>query len=106
MAGVGVNSGILDGVMLANNIILNKKTGNDIGQAISLTGYEEKSKAMNYGNSIALEAIKKGFQIDFTPINMIRKNCLAFLQESSTLKSSMRKLVEQNPLVDITKYEW
>lgn len=31
MAGLGVNSGILDGVLLANNIILNKKTGNDIG---------------------------------------------------------------------------
>ena len=31
MAGLGVNSGILDGAMLANNVILNKKTGNDIG---------------------------------------------------------------------------
>jgi 2-polyprenyl-6-methoxyphenol hydroxylase-like FAD-dependent oxidoreductase len=31
MAGLGVNSGILDSILLANNIILNKKTGNDIG---------------------------------------------------------------------------
>jgi hypothetical protein len=31
MAGLGVNSGIIDSVLLANNIISNKKTGNDIG---------------------------------------------------------------------------
>lgn len=31
MAGLGVNSGIVDSVFLANNIISNKKTGNDIG---------------------------------------------------------------------------
>jgi len=39
MAGLGVNSGFQDALMLANNIILNKKTGNDIGEAISLSGY-------------------------------------------------------------------
>jgi hypothetical protein len=37
MAGLGVNSGIIDSVFLANNIIKNKKTGNDIGEAISLS---------------------------------------------------------------------
>jgi 2-polyprenyl-6-methoxyphenol hydroxylase-like FAD-dependent oxidoreductase len=31
MAGLGVNSGIIDSVLLANNIITNRKTGNDIG---------------------------------------------------------------------------
>jgi 2-polyprenyl-6-methoxyphenol hydroxylase-like FAD-dependent oxidoreductase len=31
MAGLGVNSGIINSVLLANNIISNKKTGNDIG---------------------------------------------------------------------------
>lgn len=31
MAGMGVNSGMHDAVFLANNIIKNKKTGNDIG---------------------------------------------------------------------------
>jgi hypothetical protein len=31
MAGLGVNSGLIDSVLLANNIIMNKKTGNDIG---------------------------------------------------------------------------
>jgi hypothetical protein len=31
MAGLGVNSGFGDAALLANNIILNKKCGNDIG---------------------------------------------------------------------------
>ena len=39
MAGLGVNSGIQDAVMLANNIIVNKRTGNDIGEAVSLDGF-------------------------------------------------------------------
>lgn len=36
MAGLGVNSGIMDSVFLANNVIKNVKTGNDIGDAIAL----------------------------------------------------------------------
>lgn len=80
MAGLGVNSGILDSVMLANNIILNKKTGNDIGEALSLSGYESNSKAMNYGNSIAMEGIKKLFEVDSSPLNILRKGLLNLAQ--------------------------
>lgn len=54
MAGLGVNSGLSDAILLANNVIFSKKTGNDIGEAISLSNFEAKSKAMNYGNSIAM----------------------------------------------------
>jgi 2-polyprenyl-6-methoxyphenol hydroxylase-like FAD-dependent oxidoreductase len=31
MAGLGVNSGLADAILLANNVIFSKKTGNDIG---------------------------------------------------------------------------
>lgn len=61
MAGLGVNSGIIDSVLLANNIIENKKTGNDIGEHMALGTFESKSKASNYSNSLAMEAIKKTF---------------------------------------------
>jgi 2-octaprenylphenol hydroxylase len=37
MAGLGVNSGIMDSILLANNIKKNIKTGNDIGDAIALS---------------------------------------------------------------------
>lgn len=66
--------------MLANNIILNKKTGNDIGEALSLSGYESISKTMNYGNSIAMESIKKLFEVDSSPINILRKGLLNLAQ--------------------------
>lgn len=36
MAGLGINSGFSDAALLANSIILNKKTGNDHGEAIAL----------------------------------------------------------------------
>ncbi len=39
MAGLGVNSGILDSILLANNIIASKKTGNDIGEGLSLASF-------------------------------------------------------------------
>jgi 2-octaprenyl-6-methoxyphenol hydroxylase len=39
MAGLGVNSGIMDSIILANNIIKNIKTGNDIGDLIALSEY-------------------------------------------------------------------
>ena len=61
MAGLGVNAGIADSVFLANNIIQNLKTGNDIGEPLALSPYESNSKALNYGNSVGMEAIKNAF---------------------------------------------
>lgn len=53
-AGLGVNSGIIDSVLLANNIISSRRTGNDIGEAMALSSFESKSKSFNYANSIAM----------------------------------------------------
>jgi 2-polyprenyl-6-methoxyphenol hydroxylase-like FAD-dependent oxidoreductase len=39
MAGLGVNSGFMDCVLLANNIIRNIKSGNDIGDLIALADF-------------------------------------------------------------------
>lgn len=61
MAGLGVNSGIMDSILLANNILRNLKTGNDIGDLIALGEYEAKAKVFNYENSLAMEVIKKTF---------------------------------------------
>ncbi len=61
MAGLGVNSGIMDASLLANNILRNIKAGHDIGEPLSLKKYSETSKAFNYSNSVAMEAIKKAF---------------------------------------------
>ena len=37
MAGLGVNSGIMDSLLLANNVIKNLKSGHDIGDSIALS---------------------------------------------------------------------
>ena len=61
MAGLGVNSGIMDSILLANNVIKNMKAGHDIGDMLALGEYESKAKAFNYSNSLAMEGIKQGF---------------------------------------------
>ncbi len=54
MAGLGVNSGFMDSILLANNIIKNIKTGNDIGDLLALSEYEAKAKVFNYKNSLMM----------------------------------------------------
>jgi hypothetical protein len=61
---------------------------------------------MNYGNSMAMEAIKKMFEVDCSPLNYLRKTLLNLSQESSAFKGLMRGAVERNPLVNIGRYEW
>ena len=61
MAGLGVNSGIMDSIFLANNVIKNIKSAHDIGDLMALSSYAAKAKAFNYTNSLTLEGIKQGF---------------------------------------------
>lgn len=56
--------GINDAALLANNVILNAKTGNDIGAEISLASFESQAKVMNYSASFAMEFIKKYYEIE------------------------------------------
>lgn len=72
MAGLGVNSGIMDSVLLANNIIRNIKTGNDIGDLLALSEYEAKAKVFNYKNSLMMEGIKKVFENDSWTLSKLR----------------------------------
>lgn len=85
-AGLGVNSGIMDSMLLANSIIRNIKTGNDIGDHIALAEYEAKAKAFNYANSLGMETIKKMFEIDNPVMNPLRKIGMSAVQSSSAIK--------------------
>lgn len=86
MAGLGVNSGIMDSLLLANNVIKNLKTGNDIGDWIALSEYESKAKAFNYANSLAMEGIKKTFETDYWFMNQARQLGMGLAQSSAFLK--------------------
>lgn len=57
-----MNMGINDAAMLANCIIKNSRTGNDIGLQQSLSEYESQAKVMNYSTSIAMEVIKNTYE--------------------------------------------
>lgn len=86
MAGLGVNSGIMDSIYLANNIIRNMKTGNDVGDLISLSQYEAEAKAFNYKNSLGMEGIKKIFETDISGLNLVKRLGLEAFQNSGGLK--------------------
>ena len=55
MAGLGVNSGIMDSLILANNIIKNIRAGHDIGDMMALAQFESEAKVQNYANTLALD---------------------------------------------------
>lgn len=101
MAGLGVNSGIMDSVMLANNIIRNLKTGNDVGDLIALGEYEAKAKVFNYGNSVAMEGIKRVFEADSWVARRVRGLGMGAVQNSGVIKQALKNAVDSD-----IKYEW
>ena len=82
MAGLGVNSGIMDSLILANNIIKNIRAGHDIGDMMALAQFESEAKVQSYANSLALEGIKQAFEIDCFIGNSIRSLGLGMLQNN------------------------
>ena len=72
----------MDSIFLANNIIKNIKSGNDIGDLISLSQYEAQAKSFNYKNSIGMEAIKKIFETDLGVFNFVKNLGLGAFQSN------------------------
>lgn len=102
MAGLGVNSGIMDSILLANNIIKNVRSGHDIGDLLALGDYEAKSKAFNYSNSLAMESVKQAFDQSCWLSSQARSLGLQILEGSEGLKQKLQQAVDDKGL----KYEW
>lgn len=73
---------------------------------MALSSFESKSKAFNYGNSMAMESIKKVFEISNPVFNYARKVGMTLFEESSFMKSQVKSAVESNPLVQVKPFEW
>lgn len=73
LAGQGMNMGMNDAILLANCIIKNIRTGNDIGSPQALNDYESQAKLMNYVTSLGIEGVKKLYESTaFEPFNVVR----------------------------------
>lgn len=96
MVGLGVNSGLADAALLANSIILNKRAGNDHGEALALNGFNVQAKKMNTANIMALEATKKAFEVSNRPLHALRGFTLNLLQESEAVKYILMKAARQD----------
>ncbi|KAM3133846.1 hypothetical protein pb186bvf_014109 [Paramecium bursaria] len=103
MAGLGMNMGISDAALLANNIIQNIKTGNDIGQETSLAPYESKAKVMNYSTSLGVEAVKQLYSTD--SIKHLRKVGAQILNQADYIKNLLIQGASSHPLGP-KNYEW
>jgi 2-polyprenyl-6-methoxyphenol hydroxylase-like FAD-dependent oxidoreductase len=80
-----MNMGMNDAALLANNVLLNAKSGNDIGSLQALNGYESQAKLMNYSTSMGNEVIMKVYQINaLTPL---RNMGVTFMNNFDLFKS-------------------
>lgn len=74
LAGQGLNLGLLDASYLANTIVKNLKSGNDIGSEDLLREYEANSMNLNTGMMYNLEFIKRSYETNNGNIGIIIRN--------------------------------
>ena len=91
MAGQGLNMGLADCMLIANEIIKNQKSGMDIGEENNLCEFEKQSKLMNYTMSIAMETIKTGFGVQNGVVSGLRSFALNGINSLGVLQDVMRK---------------
>ncbi|CAD8051982.1 unnamed protein product [Paramecium sonneborni] len=103
MAGQGMNMGINDAALLANCIIKNSRSGNDIGLEQSLQEYESQAKLMNYTTSIAMELIKNTYENK--TISPLRQLGTKIVNNLDPLKQIMIQYGSKHPLGP-SEFEW
>ena len=91
MAGQGLNMGLADAMLLANEVIKNLKGGLDIGQENNLFDYERKSKVMNYTMSLTVESIKQGFAVSNGFVSGLRAIALNGINSVGGVQEIIRK---------------
>ncbi|CAD8043737.1 unnamed protein product [Paramecium primaurelia] len=103
MAGQGMNMGINDAALLANCIIKNSRSGNDIGLEQSLEEYESQAKLMNYTTSIAMELIKNTYENK--TISPLRQLGAKVINNLDPIKQIMIQYGSKHPLGP-SQFEW
>ncbi|CAK55736.1 unnamed protein product (macronuclear) [Paramecium tetraurelia] len=103
MAGQGMNMGINDAALLANCIIKNSRSGNDIGLEQSLEEYESQAKLMNYTTSIAMELIKNTYENK--TISPLRQLGAKIINNLDPIKQIMIQYGSKHPLGP-SQFEW
>ncbi|MDX2507178.1 MAG: UbiH/UbiF/VisC/COQ6 family ubiquinone biosynthesis hydroxylase [Gammaproteobacteria bacterium] len=91
LAGQGVNLGLLDAVVLTEEILRAQEKKRDIGSLSTLRRYERRRKGDNIAMLAAMDAFKRLFSNDNTPLKLLRNSGLNFVDQLGPLKNQMIK---------------
>lgn len=82
MAGQGLNLGLADSKILANEIIEQLRSGKDFGREQGLLKYELKAKANNYVMQAGLEVVKQSYGVNQPFLSRLRNLGVEIVQNS------------------------
>ncbi|MCK5665875.1 MAG: UbiH/UbiF/VisC/COQ6 family ubiquinone biosynthesis hydroxylase [Thiotrichaceae bacterium] len=91
LAGQGVNLGLLDAVVLAEEILRAHENKRNIGSLSTLRRYERRRKGDNIAMLAAMDGFKKLFSNDISPLKLLRNSGLNFADNLPLLKNMMIK---------------
>ncbi|MBE9526976.1 MAG: UbiH/UbiF/VisC/COQ6 family ubiquinone biosynthesis hydroxylase [Proteobacteria bacterium] len=91
LAGQGVNLGLLDAVVLAEEILRAHEKKRNIGSLATLRRYERRRKGDNIAMLAAMDGFKKLFSNDISPVKLLRNSGLNFVDNLPLLKNMMIK---------------
>ena len=91
LAGQGVNLGLLDAAVLAEEILRAHEKKRSIGGLTTLRRYERRRKGDNIAMLAAMDGFKKLFSNDIGPLKFLRNKGLNFTDKLSPIKNFMIK---------------
>ena len=91
LAGQGVNLGLLDAVVLAEELLRAQENKREVGALSTLRRYERRRKGDNMAMLAAMDGFKRLFSNDFTPLKLIRNSGLNIADKLNPIKNLMIK---------------
>ncbi|MDC9725695.1 MAG: UbiH/UbiF/VisC/COQ6 family ubiquinone biosynthesis hydroxylase [Gammaproteobacteria bacterium] len=87
LAGQGVNIGLLDAATLAETVLEAHEKGRDIGSLHTLNKYQRRRKGDNLAMQMTMDAFKRVFGSDLTPVRWLRRLGLQTVNQNTLLKN-------------------
>ncbi len=91
LAGQGVNLGLLDAAVLAEELLLGVDKKRNVGAMSVLRRYERRRKGDNIAMLAAMDGFKRLFSNDITPLKLLRNSGLNIADKFNPLKNLMIK---------------